>query len=89
MAKEYRKGKIFINWSQNDSSKTMVCVYSLRAGAVPTVSCPFEWKELEKMARRGQSEEFQITHSQALDRAEKYGDLFGDVLTKKQKLPKL
>jgi len=28
MAKEFRKSKVFINWSQNDSSKTMICVYS-------------------------------------------------------------
>ena len=40
MAKEYRKGKVFINWSQNDSSKTMVCVYSLRAREKPIVSFP-------------------------------------------------
>ncbi len=31
MAKEERKKKVFINWSQNDASKTMICVYSLRA----------------------------------------------------------
>jgi bifunctional non-homologous end joining protein LigD len=40
MAKEYRKAKVFINWSQNDASKTMVCVYSLRARERPTVSFP-------------------------------------------------
>jgi bifunctional non-homologous end joining protein LigD len=31
MAKELRKGRVFINWEQNDSSKTMICIYSLRA----------------------------------------------------------
>ena len=30
MAKEYRKARVFINWEQNDSKKTMICVYSLR-----------------------------------------------------------
>ena len=52
MAKEYRKKKVFINWSQNDASKTMVCVYSLRAQEKPTVSFPLAWKELEDSASR-------------------------------------
>lgn len=34
MAKEYRQGRVFINWEQNDSKKTMICVYSLRAREV-------------------------------------------------------
>ena len=40
MDKEFRKNKVFINWSQNDASKTMVCVYSLRATEKPAVSLP-------------------------------------------------
>ena len=31
MRKSLRAGKVFIDWSQNDSHKTTVCVYSLRA----------------------------------------------------------
>ncbi len=89
MAKEYRKAKVFINWSQNDGSKTMVCVYSLRAGEKPTVSFPLEWKELEKLASQKDPEKFQVIHSEAVRRAKKNGDLFREVLTKKQKLPYL
>jgi bifunctional non-homologous end joining protein LigD len=89
MAKELRKQKVFINWSQNDSSKTMICVYSLRAREKPLVSFPLSWKELEDSAGRGDSNRFQILHSEALRRAEKEGDLFGEVLVKKQKLPYL
>ena len=87
MAKEYRRGKVFINWSQNDASKTMVCVYSLRAGDAPVVSCPLAWEELEKLARRADPGKFQITHAEAAARAEKKGDLFREMLEKKQKLP--
>ena len=87
MAKEHRKGKVFINWSQNDARKTMICVYSLRAREKPIVSCPLAWKELEEMTVRGRPEELQILHDDAVKRAEKTGDLFRDVLTKKQKLP--
>ncbi|MEN6624419.1 MAG: non-homologous end-joining DNA ligase [Smithella sp.] len=87
MAKEYRKEKVFINWSQNNAAKTMVCVYSLRARKNPTVSCPLSWKELEEKSARNQPEEFQFLYIDALERAEKMGDLFQDVLTKKQRLP--
>ncbi len=87
MAKEYRKEKVFINWSQNDPSKTMVCVYSLRAQEKPLVSCPLSWEELEEKGARKRPEEFQFLHEDALKRTEKMGDLFRDVLTKKQKLP--
>jgi bifunctional non-homologous end joining protein LigD len=89
MAKELRKGKVFINWSQNDSSKTMVCVYSLRAGRKPFVSFPFGWEELEKLAATGDPENLQVLHSEAVGRAEKEGDLFRDMIVKKQKLPHL
>ena len=38
--KELRKGKVLIDWSQNDEHKTTVGVYSLRARERPTVSTP-------------------------------------------------
>src|ERR671930_1620981 len=47
MAKELRKGKVLIDWSQNDENKTTVSVYSLRARPRPTVSAPLHWKEVE------------------------------------------
>ncbi len=89
MAKEYRKAKVFINWSQNDSSKTMICVYSLRARERPVVSFPLKWPELESLTDRGDPEKLQVLHSDAVRRAEKEGDLFREVLVKKQKLPHL
>jgi len=89
MAKEHRKAKVFINWSQNDSSKTMICVYSLRAREKPFVSFPLEWRDLEHLAGQGDPQKFQIIHSEAVSRAEKMGDLFQEVLVKKQRLPHL
>jgi hypothetical protein len=35
---------------QNGASKTMICVYSLRAREKPIVSFPFEWRDLENSA---------------------------------------
>jgi bifunctional non-homologous end joining protein LigD len=89
MAKEYRKAKVFINWSQNDSSSTMICVYSLRARRKPYVSFPLAWRELENLAGQGDPEKLQVIHSEAVRRAEKQGDLFREVLVKKQQLPHL
>jgi bifunctional non-homologous end joining protein LigD len=87
MAKELRKRKVFINWSQNDASKTMVCVYSLRAQEKPIVSFPLAWEELDNLAGQGDPEKLEVIHSEAVSRAEKKGDLFREVIVKKQKLP--
>lgn len=90
MAKEYRKGRVFINWSQNDSSKTMICVYSLRAREKPFVSFPLAWKELANPSRAEHDDEIlQVLPSEAARRAEKEGDFFHEVLTKRQRLPYL
>jgi bifunctional non-homologous end joining protein LigD len=89
MAKKERQGKVFINWSQNDAKKTMICVYSLRAREKPFVSFPLEWGELEDPDWLDDPEKLQVLHSEAVRRAEEKGDLFRDVLEKEQKLPHL
>jgi bifunctional non-homologous end joining protein LigD len=89
MAKEYRQGKVFINWEQNDPKKTMICVYSLRAREKPIVSFPLAWEGLEKLPGQEDPEELQVIYSEAVSRAEKQGDLFAEVLVKQQKLPHL
>ena len=89
MDKIERRNKVFINWSQNDASKTTVCVYSLRAAEQPYVSCPLEWPELTKLLKLKKPAAFQFLHSEAVKRAEKHGDLFREVLSKKQRLPNL
>ncbi|MDP1805143.1 MAG: non-homologous end-joining DNA ligase, partial [Acidimicrobiales bacterium] len=53
MTKDLRTGKVFIDWSQNDASKTTVCVYSLRARPRPTVSTPVTWEEVEAVVAGG------------------------------------
>lgn len=89
MAKEQRTGKVFINWSQNDASKTMICVYSLRAREKPYVSFPLEWGELERLAKLGDPARLHIIHSEAVNSVETSGDLFREVLVKEQRLPHL
>ena len=51
MRRDLRKGKVFVDWSQNDEHKTTVSVYSLRALPQPTVSTPLTWEEVEAVTR--------------------------------------
>ncbi len=46
MAKSLRRGKVFIDWSQNNGSKTTIAPYSLRGRSHPTVAAPRSWEEL-------------------------------------------
>lgn len=86
MRKELRRGKVLIDWSQNDDHKTTVCVYSLRATKSPGVSTPLTWKELETAARRGRVEDLRFSPADVLARVKKHGDLFAPVLSLKQRL---
>jgi len=89
MKKELRKGKVLIDWSQNDYFKTTVCVYSLRAKETPTVSTPLTWDEVVATGNSKKPEELKFSYADALDRVDKHGDLFAPVLTRKQSLPEL
>jgi bifunctional non-homologous end joining protein LigD len=86
MAKALRKGKIFIDWSQNDQHKTTVAVYSLRAKDRPTVSTPVDWKDVKRITKIKRPEELAFTSDEVLKRVDKFGDLFEPVLKLKQKL---
>jgi bifunctional non-homologous end joining protein LigD len=88
MLKSLRKGKVLVDWSQNDEHKTTVSVYSLRAKEQPTVSTPVTWKEVENCLQKKKPELLAFTSDQVLQRVEKSGDLFAPIETLKQKLPK-
>jgi bifunctional non-homologous end joining protein LigD len=88
MAKALRKGKVFVDWSQNDEHKTTVCVYSLRAKEEPTVSTPVEWREVENCLKKKKPGLLKFRSDQTLARIDKLGDLFEPVEKLKQKLPR-
>src|SRR6202020_2720203 len=46
MTKSLRAGKVFVDWSQNNGSKTTIAPYSLRGREYPTVAAPRSWEEL-------------------------------------------
>ncbi|HYN49507.1 MAG TPA: non-homologous end-joining DNA ligase [Thermoleophilaceae bacterium] len=81
--KELRRGKVLIDWSQNDEHKTTVCVYSLRARERPTVSTPLRWSELDD------PDALVFEAADVLERVEQHGDLFAPVAELEQELPSL
>jgi bifunctional non-homologous end joining protein LigD len=89
MLKKLRRGKVLVDWSQNDDHKTTVCAYSLRAKARPTVSTPVTWDEVEAAWHGGDQEALHFEHDEVVARVERLGDLFAPVLTKRQQLPSL
>ncbi|HET8639573.1 MAG TPA: non-homologous end-joining DNA ligase [Solirubrobacterales bacterium] len=89
MKKVERKGKVFVDWSQNHQRKTTIAVYSLRAREKPTVSTPVSWEEVESTLAREDPDRLVFEASDVLGRVEEHGDLFAPVLELKQKLPDL
>jgi bifunctional non-homologous end joining protein LigD len=81
--KDLRRGKVLIDWSQNDEKKTTVCVYSLRARERPTVSTPLRWEELDD------PDSLVFEAADVLERVEEHGDLFAPVVEMRQELPEL
>jgi bifunctional non-homologous end joining protein LigD len=81
MDKRLRRGKVFVDWSQNNRHKTTVAPYSLRAAEEPYVSTPVTWDEIE-----GDSE-LRFGPDDVRDRVERDGDLLEPLLELRQKLP--
>jgi bifunctional non-homologous end joining protein LigD len=77
MTKSLRTGRVLIDWSQNNGSKTTVAPYSLRARAHPTVSTPVTWDEVESCRK---VEDLFFTADAVLDRVAAHGDLFAPLL---------
>jgi len=77
MTRVLRTGRVLIDWSQNNGSKTTVAPYSLRARQSPTVSTPVSWDEVHACRR---PEEMFFTAGPVLDRVARHGDLFAPLL---------
>jgi bifunctional non-homologous end joining protein LigD len=89
MAKEQRPGRIFVDWSQNTFTKTTIAVYSLRARPRPTVSTPVTWDEVSEAVDAGDPGRLRFETRDVLARVEERGDVFADVTTVRQQLPRL
>jgi len=88
MSRALRKGRVFVDWSQNDEHKTTICVYSLRAKEEPTVSTAVTWNEVANCLKEKKADLLKFRSNHTLARVKKMGDLFEPVEKLKQKLPK-
>lgn len=77
MTKSLRRGKVLIDWSQNNGSKTTIAPYSLRARTHPTVSTPVTWDEVESCQS---PEDLFFTAGDVLSRVARDGDLLAGLL---------
>ena len=64
MRKELRRGKVLIDWSQNNAAKTTICPFSLRGRPRPMVAAPRTWEELQEPGLK------QLSYRQVLKRVE-------------------
>src|SRR5699024_7723427 len=68
MKKELRRGKVLVDWSQNNQNKTTITPYSLRGREHPVVPAPRTRRELAHPRPR------QLDLHEALQRVERRGD---------------
>lgn len=74
MSKALRSGKVLVDWSQNNGSKTTIAPYSLRGRDRPWVAAPRTWAELDD------PDLAQLTPEEVLARIAADGDLLAPLL---------
>jgi bifunctional non-homologous end joining protein LigD len=82
MTKVLRKGKVLLDWSQNNAAKTTICPYSPRGRERPTVAAPRTWDELEEAAGKGSAGLRQLEFDDVVARVGELGDVVAGVLPK-------
>ena len=78
-----RTGKVFLDHNMNARSKSLASIYSLRASKEAGVSTPLEWDELKDVYPSD------FTIEVVVERLNKFGDLWADILKEKNDLQKL
>jgi bifunctional non-homologous end joining protein LigD len=76
MTKNLRGGKVLVDWSQNNSAKTTVAPYSLRARPQQWVSTPVTWAEVADCRTE---RDLRFVSDDVLARVAAMGDLFGSL----------
>ena len=84
-AKEARKGRARLDYTQNASIKTLVAPYAVRPAAGAPVSAPITWDELDDPDLRPD----RWTIREMPERVERVGDLFAPAQTDAQELPEV
>jgi bifunctional non-homologous end joining protein LigD len=76
-----KKGRVYFDWMQIGTGKTVAAPYVLRAYDHAPVATPLDWKEVKRGLK---PVDFHIRN--AVERFEKVGDLFAPVLTGGQRI---
>jgi bifunctional non-homologous end joining protein LigD len=84
MSKQARPGKVFIDWSQNNSAKTTIAPYSLRGTERPQVSTPLLWEEVAELRKVPDAVFGPV---EVLSRLDEHGDLLAPMRRSRQRLP--
>ena len=86
MTRARRRGKVFVDWSQNNTAKTTIASYSLRGREQPTVATPLTWDEV---AACRDPADLVFTCDDLPARLERHGDLMRPLLdTEGVRLPR-
>jgi bifunctional non-homologous end joining protein LigD len=81
MTKALRRGKVLLDWSQNNAVKTTICPYSPRGRERPTVAAPRTWAELEEAAGATASGGLrQLEFTEVIERVQRDGDPLAELL---------
>ncbi|MFJ6695508.1 non-homologous end-joining DNA ligase [Streptomyces sp. NPDC091272] len=78
MARALRKGRVFVDFSQNSAAKTTAAPYTVRARSEPTVSTPLTWEEVGTGKTDAGSLVFRL--DDVTRRLERHGDLLAPLL---------
>lgn len=88
MSKEKRRGKVFIDWSQNTAHKTTVSPFSLRAREHPTVAVPLSWTEVDDVAAgKADPDGLRFSADKTVEQMDRRAALFEPLLEHQQRLP--
>jgi bifunctional non-homologous end joining protein LigD len=82
-----RIDRVVIDWAQNNTLRSIVAPYSLRAVPFPTVAAPLLWEEIEVAMLDRAADSLFFLAWDVLDRLEKTADPLESVLTQTQRLP--
>jgi bifunctional non-homologous end joining protein LigD len=85
-ARDLRRGRVLVDWLQNDAYRSMIAPYSLRATRRPRLSTPVTWVDVDRAARAQADDPLSFTPEAVLDRVEGGGDAFVPVLHMEQRL---
>jgi bifunctional non-homologous end joining protein LigD len=79
-ARAHRRGRVLVDWLQNDPTRSTVAPYSPRATPLPLVSMPVTRDELRDAVADGRPDRLRFGFAAAIARIDRMGDLLAPML---------